>query len=470
MTEYALSINGQPVRGAGSFDVINPATGSAFARAPGTSSEQLDAAIAAAEKAFTPWAAAPDADRRAAVHRMADLIEANAAELARLLTLEQGKPLKGLGSEFELGGCVAWARHTAELALDDKLIEDSAKQRVELRRRPVGVVGSITPWNWPLMIAIWHVAPAIRAGCTVVLKPSSLTPLSTLRMVALCNEVLPPGVLNVVTGDADAGRHMSSHPAIRKIIFTGSTRTGRDVMERSASTLKRLTLELGGNDAGIVLPDANPAAIAEGLFWGAFINGGQTCAALKRLYVHDALYDDVCENLARVVRAMPMGDGLDPGNVMGPVQNAAQFNRVRELVDDAVDCGGQILCGGSPAAGPGYFYPLTLVTNVSDGVRLVDEEQFGPALPIIRYSSIEDAVQRANASDVGLGGSIWSSDPAAARRLAARLDCGTAWINKHGDIAPHIPFGGVKASGFGVEFAEDGLLEYTTIQIINGAR
>ncbi len=469
MTEYTLSINGQPVRGASSFDVINPANGAPFAQAPTTSIEQLDAAITAAETAFPSWAATPDGERRAAVHRMADIIEANAAELAKLLTLEQGKPLKGLGSEFELGGCVAWARHTADLALPDKLIEDNAKQRVEQRRKPVGVVGSITPWNWPLMIAIWHIAPAIRVGCTVVLKPSSLTPLSTLRMVTLINEVLPPGVLNVVTGDADAGRHMSSHPAIRKIIFTGSTRTGRDVMERSARTLKRLTLELGGNDAGIVLPDANPAAIAEGLFWGAFINGGQTCAALKRLYVHDSIHDEVCANLARVVSAMPMGDGLVSSNIMGPVQNVAQFNRVSELVNDAIDRGGRALCGGAPAGGPGYFYPLTLVTDVSDGIRLVDEEQFGPALPIIRYTDVQDAIRRANACDVGLGGSIWSSDPEAARHLAAQLECGTAWINKHGDIAPHIPFGGVKASGFGVEFAEDGLLEYTTIQIINCA-
>ncbi|MBL4612284.1 MAG: aldehyde dehydrogenase family protein, partial [Emcibacter sp.] len=394
------------------------------------------------------------------------LLEDNADELSKLLTEEQGKPLNGLGSRFELGGCQAWTHFTADLELPMEVIQDNEEGRVELHRKPLGVVGSITPWNFPLMIAIWHVIPAIRSGNTVVIKPSPFTPLSTLRMIEMIGGILPKGVLNIVSGKDDLGQMMSEHKDIQKIVFTGSCATGGKIMASAAPTLKRLTLELGGNDAGIVLPDVDASAIAEGLFWGAFINGGQTCAALKRLYVHEDVYDDVCTALTEFAKNIPMGNGLDENMILGPVQNEMQYNKVKNLVDDAVANGARVLLGANPESGPGYFYPTTLLADVSDGTRIVDEEQFGPALPIIKYSNIDDVIALANASDNGLGGSIWSNDIALAKSLANRLECGSVWINKHGMIQPNVPFGGVKSSGIGVEFGVDGLKEYTTIQAV----
>ena len=278
---------------------------------------------------------APDSERAEACRAIARTIEENSEELARLLTLEQGKPLNGLGSRFEIGGAVAWTRHTSELSLPPEVLQDGPEGRVELHRKPIGVVGSITPWNWPVMIACWHIIPAIRAGNTVVIKPSPLTPLSTIRLVELMNEKLPPGVVNVVTGENEIGALMSAHPGIAKVTFTGSTATGRKIMESAATTLKRLTLELGGNDAGVILPDADPKAIAEGLFWGAFINGGQTCAALKRLYVHDSIYDDVCRELTAYATKVVVGDGLSEASTLGPVQNRRQFDIVSAFVEEA---------------------------------------------------------------------------------------------------------------------------------------
>jgi len=381
-----------------------------------------------------------------------------------LLTREQGKPLNGLGSRFEIGGAAAWTRATAELTLPVEVLQDTPEGRVELHRKPIGVVGSITPWNWPVMIACWHIIPAVRAGNTVVSKPSPLTPLSTIRLVELINEVLPPGVVNVVTGDNEIGALMSAHPGVGKVTFTGSTATGRKVMQSAAATLKRLTLELGGNDAGIVLADADPKAIAEALFWGAFINNGQTCAAMKRLYVPESLYDAVCAELTAYAARVPVGDGLAEGSVLGPLQNRRQFAIVSQFVNEARAQGGRVLIGGEPAGGPGYFYPITLVADVDHGCRLVDEEQFGPALPILKYRDLEDAIARANSTPFGLGGSVWGTDIEAAKKIAARLECGSVWINKHGAIQPNAPFGGVKQSGVGVEFAEEGLKEFTTVQ------
>jgi acyl-CoA reductase-like NAD-dependent aldehyde dehydrogenase len=228
--------------------------------------------------------------------------------------------------------------------------------------------------------------------------------------------------------------------------------------------LKRLTLELGGNDAGIVLPDVDPKAIAEGLFWGAFINNGQTCAALKRLYVHESVHDDVCEALVAYAKNIPVGDGLDPASVLGPVQNEMQFKKVKSLVDDAKRKGGKVLLGGKP--NDGLFYPVTLVSGLSNGNRLVDEEQFGPALPIIKFKTVEEAIALANDSSAGLGGSVWSKNIEKAEAVAAQMECGTVWINKHGAIQPNAPFGGVKQSGFGVEFGEEGLKEFTTVQTV----
>ncbi len=463
---FAMFIDGKPVSTKSTIAVMNPSTGTLVGKMPLATAKHIEAAVASAKKAFATWKNVTDADRAAACLAVANKIEKHAEELATLLTKEQGKPLGGLGSRFELGGALAWTRHTAGLNLPFELLQDSPEGRVELHRKAIGVVVSVTPWNWPVMIACWHIIPAIRAGNTVVIKPSPNTPLSTLRMVELMNEVLPPGVVNCITCENAAAAILTMHPDVAKITFTGSTATGRKIMEGASATLKRLTLELGGNDAGIVLADADPKAIAEGLFWGAFINNGQTCAALKRLYVHDDIYDDVCEALVAYSKNIAVGDGLDPASALGPIQNEMQLKKVKSLVAEAKKKGGKILLGGKPSGGSGYFYPITLVADVDNGFKLVDEEQFGPVLPIIRFKTIEEAIAKANDNSAGLGGSVWSKDIAKAQAIASRLECGTVWINKHGAIQPNAPFGGVKQSGFGIEFGEEGLKEFTTVQTV----
>ncbi len=448
--------------------IHDPATGAELGRAPEATVDDLDTAIGRARAAQPGWDALGHEARTEILLRAADAIDANAEALAQLLSREQGKPLNGPNARFEIGACSAWLRTSATLRLEPQVIVDDGETHAELHYRAAGVVGAIGPWNWPLMIGIWQLAPALRMGNTVVLKPSEYTPLSVLALVDVLNEVLPAGVLIAVSGGRDVGARLASHPDVDKIMFTGSTATGRRIIESSAGNLARLTLELGGNDAGIVLPSADPQAIAQDLFWGAFINTGQTCAALKRLYVHDSLYDATVEALADVARATPMGNGLDEQNVLGPLQNKQQFDIVNRLVDDAKANGGRIVTGGAPATELGdLFYPITLVADVADGVALVDEEQFGPALPIIRYTDVDDAVASANRLDVGLGGSVWG-DREEAVAVAARMQAGTVWINSHGGVHPMIPFGGVKGSGYGLEFGVEGLKAVAVPQIING--
>lgn len=469
MSDYSHLLDrvGAPA-GAGR-DIHDPATGDVVGRAPEHTEDDLDAAIATAKAAQPEWAALGHPKRIDLLNAAADRIEAEAEALARLLSREQGKPLNGPNARFEVGACVAWLRATAATPLDTQVLVDDGETRAELSYKPVGVVGAIGPWNWPLMITIWQIAPSLRMGNTVVVKPSEFTPLSVLALLAVINEVLPAGVLIGVSGGREVGARLSSHPDIDKVMFTGSTATGRKIIEGSAGNLARLTLELGGNDAGIVLPGTDAAAIAEGLFWGAFINTGQTCAALKRLYVHDSVYDAVVEALAGVATAMPMGNGLDEQNVLGPLQNKKQFDIVAGLVEDAVKNGGRIVTGGAPATDLGdLFYPVTLVADVSDGVALVDEEQFGPALPIIRYADVDDAIARANALEAGLGASVWGPDAAENRAVAERLQAGTVWINSHGGVHPMVPFGGVKGSGYGLEFGVEGLKSVAIPHVING--
>lgn len=449
--------------------ILDPATGEPVGEAPVHTVADLEAAIAAAAAAQPAWAALGHDARSAALLKAADAVERSAEELARLLSREQGKPLNGPNARFEVGACAAWLRVAAGTPLEPETVVDDGETRAELHYRPIGVVGAIGPWNWPMMITVWQIAPALRMGNAVVVKPSEYTPLSVLALARVLNEELPEGLLTVVSGGRDVGARLAEHPAIGKVMFTGSTATGKAIIKSSADTVKRLTLELGGNDAGIVLPDADPKAIAEGLFWGAFINTGQTCAALKRLYVHDSLYEAVCEELTTVAAAMPMGNGLDENNVLGPLQNRQQYDIVARLVEAARNSGARVLLGGNPDTDqPGHFYPATLVADIDNGNPLVAEEQFGPALPIIRYSTVDEAVTMANALDVGLGASVWSSDPAAARDVAARLEAGTVWINKHGAVDPRVPFGGAKQSGYGLEFGVEGLKALGVPQVING--
>ncbi len=450
-------------------DIPDAATRETIGRAPVHSVAELDDAVARARAAQPAWEALGHEKRIELLLAAADAIDANAEALAYLLSREQGKPLNGPNARFEVGACSAWLRTNAATVLEPQVIVDDETLHAELVYKAAGVVAAIGPWNWPMMITTWQIGPSLRMGNTVIAKPSEYTPLSVLALLAVMNEVLPPDVLIGISGDREVGARLASHPDIAKVMFTGSTATGRKIIESSAGNLARLTLELGGNDAGIVLPGTDAKTIAQDLFWGAFINTGQTCAAMKRLYVHDSVYDDVVDALAEIAASVPMGNGLDEDNVLGPLQNKAQFDIVSRLVEDAKASGGRVVTGGEAAPELGeLFYRPTIVADIGNDAALVQEEQFGPALPIIRYSDVDQAFGWANGVDVGLGASVWSSDPDAAREAATRMQSGTVWINSHGGLHPMVPFGGVKSSGYGLEFGVEGLKSVAVTQVVSG--
>lgn len=465
-----MLINGESRESDDTSEIINPATGEAFATCFNGSLDDLEDAVVGARAAFKSWSKTSDQERKDYLLKLAQVLEDNMPEVMGLVTQENGKPLngyEGIGSGMEVGGSIAWIRATSTFDLPVEVIQDDDAARVEIHRKPLGVVASITPWNWPLLIAIWHIIPALRTGNTVIIKPSGNTPVATTRFVELANTVLPKGVLSVVHGGGRLiGAAMAKHTGIDKMIFTGSTPTGRQIMRDASVNLKRLTLELGGNDAGIVLPGVDVAAIAPKLFLAGFHNNGQTCACLKRLYVHESQYEDVCQALAVLAKGVTVGNGLNEDTDLGPCQNPQQRAVVSELVENARANGARILSGGEAGEGAGFFYKPTIVADQTDGDRIVDEEQFGPVLPIIKYSDIDEVIERSNNSECGLGGSVWSDDIEAAKAVGARMECGSVWINSHGAVQPNAPFGGVKQSGLGVEFGTQGLAEYTSIQTV----
>jgi acyl-CoA reductase-like NAD-dependent aldehyde dehydrogenase len=467
MDAFNLLIDGRMVAGDKTMPVINPATEETLADCPRASVDQLNQAVGAAKAAFPAWAATPIGERRKVISQIADVIEQNSQDLARLLTQEQGKPIAD--ATAEVLGMAGFFRYFASLDLPVRIIEDSDGRKVEAHRRPLGVIGAIVPWNYPLLILSFKLPPALLAGNTVVVKPAPTTPLSSLKFAELVADLVPKGVLNFITDANDLGDALTHHPDVRKISFTGSTATGRKVMASAAETLKRITLELGGNDAGVVLDDAKPKAIAKGIFDGAFQNSRQVCLAIKRLYVHESIYDEMCAELAELAEAAIVDDGLKQGTQLGPLQNRMQYEKVKGFLDDARK-NGKIVAGGEVVDRPGFFVRPTIVRDISEGSRLVDEEQFGPVLPVLKYADMEEVIKRANATNYGLGASVWSSDLDRAHDVATRLEAGTVWINKHLDMAPHIPFGGAKHSGLGVEFGEEGLAEFTQLQVINMAR
>ncbi len=467
MGPFKLLIDGKLVDGDAVMDVVNPATEEVLAKCPRASKAQLDQAVAAAKAAFPAWSKTSIDERKAALVAIADVIQANAPELGRILTQEQGKPIADAVGEAY--GASAFFRYFAALDLPAKIIEDSPTRKVEQRRKPLGVIGAIVPWNFPLILMAFKVPAALLAGNTIVLKPAATTPLATLRLAELIKDLLPPGVLNVIADANDLGGELTKHPDVRKISFTGSTETGKKVMAGAAEALKRVTLELGGNDAAIVLSDVDAKETAGKIFAGAFQNSGQVCIAVKRAYVHDSVYDAVCAELARLADEAVIGDGLEQGTQFGPLQNKMQYDKVLGIIEDARSHG-TVIAGGGATPDKGYFIRPTIVRDITDGNRLVDEEQFGPVLPVIRFSDAGDAVARANASPWGLGGSIWSNDLDAAWDLAGQMDSGSVWINKHAELAPNIPFGGAKFSGLGTELGEEGLAEFTQLQIVNMAR
>jgi acyl-CoA reductase-like NAD-dependent aldehyde dehydrogenase len=467
MTDYRLLINGKLVKGAGTLDVINPATGRTLTAAPRADLAQLEDAVAAAKAAFPEWSTAPLRVRARLLIKLAEALQSEQDDFARLLTEEQGKPLPE--ALFEMAHTIASLRYFATLELPPEVLKEDATQKVVRQHKPLGVVAAITPWNFPLLLLVIKVAPALLAGNTVVAKPAPTTPLATLKFGELCARILPPGVVNIIVDQNDLGTALTGHPDVAKVAFTGSTATGKKVMENVAGTLKRLTLELGGNDAAIVLEDVDPKEVAPKIYAAAMVNAGQACIAIKRLYVHDSIYDAVCDELGRLARETVVGDGLEQGTQMGPIQNKAQFEKVKGFLQDARR-NGKIVAGGAVLEREGYFVQPTIVRDISDDARLVREEQFGPVLPVLRYTDIDDVVARANDTDFGLGGSVWSSDRERAFGVAARINSGMVWVNKHLDVGLDTPFAGAKQSGIGAEMGQEGLEEFTQATIINMAK
>ncbi len=468
MSRHELLIDGRPQAATHYDKVIDPANEELVGEAARATPDQVDQAVEAARRAFPAWAADLDARRQRLAHA-AGRVRENAQALAELITREQGRPLRS--TLEEVAGVAATFEHHAHLDLPtDTSLRDDGERLVRISRRPLGVVAAITPWNVPLILLVLKIAPALHAGNTVVAKPSEHTPLSTLLLAHLLADVFPAGVLNVVAGAGEVGEHLVRHPGVRHVTFTGSVATGKHLYARAADDLKRLTLELGGNDAALVLDDADLDAIVEPLFWGAFWNSGQVCFAIKRLYVHEHLFEPLLAALAERAQRTRLGHGLDPQTELGPLTNAQQLERVIALVEDARARGARIHSGGAPADGPGYFYPPTLVSGIDAGVALVDEEQFGPVLPVIPFRDVEDAIAQANASSYGLGASVWTRDLARGEAIAARLEAGLAWVNQHGHIQPGAPKGGHKSSGLGYEGGQRGYDAFSELQVLNISR
>ena len=463
-TNYVMTINGEAVVTKNTQPVYNPATRAVFAEVPDASKELLDDTVRAARQALGPWRNTPVSQRQAAMEGFADLLEAHSEELMTLLTREQGKPRAG--AEFEVLGSVAWIRAIATQSLPDELVEETDERRVITRFTPVGVVGAIVPWNFPILLSIWKIAPALMAGCTLVLKPSPYTPLCDLKMVELAQQAFPPGVLSAVSGGDDLGKWITSHPGINKVAFTGSTETGRHVMRSAADTIKRVTLELGGNDPAIVLPDVDAKAIAPELFWAAFQNNAQFCNVSKRLYIHEDVYDEVRDALVEFIKAnIKVGDGTLEDTDLGPIQNSMQYGKVKDYFADCHANGYKFALGGKiDEKAKGWFVPVSLVDNPPENSRIVQEEPFGPILPLLKWSDEDDVIARANDTIYGLGATVWGKDLNAVERIGSQLEAGTVWLNEVHQYSPFQAFGGHKQSGLGCENSLHGLMEYTNWQ------
>lgn len=455
------------------YPVYSPATGEVVDTAPKGDGRDVERAVDAAERAFPKWWATPAGKRGEMVGQGARKILEHEDELARILTMEQGKPL--LESKREIRRFVHTLEHYAGLSknLRGGYVPnlDQAKYGIILKR-PIGVVAAIVPWNFPVSLMGNKIGPALVAGNSVIVKPASTTPLTDIRVIQLLNETgLPPGVLNIVTGPGGTvGDAILAHPKIRKIGFTGATVTGRHVMEMAAQTIKRVTLELGGSDPLIVCDDANIDEAVSAASVGRYYNCGQACLAIKRVYVFDKVYEEFVDKLAGKVKKLRVGDGLAKGTMIGPMHSRYQRQEVEEQIADAVGHGGKVLVGGTRPQGAefekGNYLQPALITEVDHKSRLAQEEVFGPALPVWRVRDLDEAIAMANDSIYGLGSSIWTRDINKANRAAEQLEAGYTWINSQAIIYDELPFGGFKQSGVGKEHGSEALDYYSETKAV----
>ncbi len=458
-------IDGKLVSSPDTFEVIDPATARTFAHCPRAKHEQLNQAVSAAQKAFIAWRQKSFIDRGLMLIQLADAVEDRQDEITRLLTCEQGGPFNENKNTVQRFSQIL--RDITKLSVEDEIRRSDQSGKYEIHYKPLGVVGAITPWNGPVVLAAPKIASALYTGNTIVLKPSPYTPLATLLIGEIAQSIFPRGVLNILAGGNEIGQLMAEHPNIQKINFTGSIATGKRVMLSAASTLKRLTLELGGNDAAILLDDVDIDTALDQLCDIAFRAAGQICMTVKRLYVPRRFYNQVCTKLVDTVGKIKVGSGFEPAVQMGPVQNIMQFNRIKELIEDSRDIkGAEILTGKYKLNRPGYFISPTIVTGLPENARLVQEEQFGPVLPVLEYSDLDKVLNHVNNGKYGLGGSIWTRDVARGRKVAQRLDSGLAWVNRHIGSSPDLPFGGIRESGFGRAYGVEGLKAHMEIQTL----
>jgi len=457
--------------------VTDPATGAEIATVADANAADVDRAVAAARAAFEtgPWATMLPAAREALLWRLSDLIQKNADELAELESLDNGKT-KFMASVVDVPGAVNHFRYMAGWAtkIEGSTIEvsiggpEGGRVNAFTRREPVGVVAQIIPWNFPLVMAAWKLAPALAVGCTCVLKPAEQTPLTALRLGELIIEAgFPPGVVNILTGYGETtGAALVKHPGIDKIAFTGSTAVGKLINKQATDTLKRVSLELGGKSPVIVLPDADPNTVIGGAAGAIFFNAGQVCAAGSRLYVHRKIFDQVVEGVGSAAQGIKLGPGLDPATQMGPLVSREQQDRVLEYIESGRKEGASIVAGGEAPSHEGYYVKPTVMADVKRTMRVVQEEIFGPVLVAQRFDDINEVAALANDTQYGLGASIWSNDLTAVHRLIPKIRAGTIWVNVHGPVDANMPFGGFKHSGLGREHGRVGIEMYTELKSV----
>ncbi|KMK56848.1 aldehyde dehydrogenase family protein [Aspergillus fumigatus Z5] len=414
---------------------------------PVASPAELDKAVAAAQVAFEQWSPFPLEDRRKALFAYSDALNAEKDGFTSLLTKEQGKPLSQAAMEVEMA--VAWIKGLASLEIPEVVLENSSERKIVQRFTPIGVAAAIVPWNFPVLLAIGKVVSALITGNSIIVKPSPFTPYTALKLTELAIPFVPPGVFQALSGDDQLGPWMTRHPGILKVSFTGSTLTGKRIALAGAETFKQCTLELGGNDPAIICKDVDLDALVP-----------KVCMMIKRLYVHESIYEAFRDKLAAHVKTLPVGNGVQPDVFLGPVQTEMQYNKARDLLSSISAEGLRPALGGTVEESAGSFIHPTIVDNPPDTARVVTEEAFAPILPLLKWQTEEEVIARANADPAGLGGSVWSRDLDQAQRLASRLECGSVWINSHFAVAPHVPFGGRKESGSGVEWGVDGLKAY----------